>query len=106
MTETYVETPGMITRMLAAFIRTNSDRPAVIRQLAAAQDLEQLGIQAHSLKSAFGFLKADEMMAFAREIELAAKQGNIKAFEQAERLASDIEFLLAEVESYQKTMPA
>ena len=93
----YASTPGMIERMLDAFIKTNTDRPTAFRQLATDTNFVELAKQAHSLKSAFGFLKAEAAMAMTRTLEQLANASSPEALACAERVASELETVLAEI---------
>ena len=75
----------MLPRMLEAFRKEAISRVQAISQQHSPPELEQLGREAHSLKSSAGTFGAFDMQQLALELEVACRNGQAAVAEQAAR---------------------
>jgi HPt (histidine-containing phosphotransfer) domain-containing protein len=77
--------PQMLPRMLEAFRKEAISRVQAISQQHSPPELEQLGREAHSLKSSAGTFGAFDLQQLALELEVACRNGQAAVAEQAAR---------------------
>jgi len=92
----YATRPAFLNKITSIFLETNADAPARIRA-AAADDLPQLALLAHSLVGTAGFLLASDVVARAKATEVAARAGSPEVQSHAAALASALETILDEI---------
>ena len=85
--------PDMPARLLGLFLDTHDDSARVLREVAAAGDLERLRALCHTLKGVLGSIDAAHGAMLASDAYQAATAGEPAAFELATRLAEEMERL-------------
>ncbi|TRZ69175.1 MAG: PAS domain S-box protein [Rhodocyclaceae bacterium] len=93
----YAKHPGFLTKLLGIALNSQSDGPARLRAAAAAGDMTQLALLAHTLKGTGGNLYAHALQSQAQATETAARNADPDAFAQAEQLAATLDVVLDEI---------
>jgi HPt (histidine-containing phosphotransfer) domain-containing protein len=96
----YADHPGFLTKLLGIALTSQSDSPAGLRTAAAAGDMTQLALLAHTLKGTGGNLYAHALQSAAQTTETAARAASPDANAAAEQLAATLEALLVEIRAH------
>ena len=75
--------PAVLTRVLEKYIETQSPLIATMKSALASGELQQLQDAAHSLKGSAATLGLATMAALSKEVEMAARSGDLKAAAEA-----------------------
>ena len=88
-------TEAFIDQLAKAMARNLGGKPEALRAAAAQRDHETLRREAHSIKGISGNVKAQVAFELAQSVELASKEAREEAFSLADRLAAEVDRVLA-----------
>jgi len=88
---------AFIDKLVSSALRSYADMPRRLRDAAAARDFSDIVFVAHGIRGTSANLYANEVHRLARETEAQARDRTPAALRLAQRLAGDVEALLAEL---------
>ena len=88
-------TEAFIDQLAKAMARNLGGKPEALRAAAAQCDHETIRREAHSIKGITGNVKAQVAFELAQSVELASKEAREEAFSLADRLAAEVDRVLA-----------
>lgn len=96
----YAIRPGALERVLALALEAHLDIPRQLREWAAARNLAEIGLCAHSVQGGAHAIMAADLAAQAEQLVAAVRRADAGACDGAHALARAIEGVSQEIQAH------